>query len=416
VDGEIGRLTFKTYSLLVGDKGMFDTSKDIFKTLLSKEWYRTEGFNELAIGLAVDMSYRKATKHLNRMRHEEEGTPLRTLSNIIEIEGRRIQKQINVTVKNILAHNHFSYDGIPTINTTNNKYGLTEEKSKLKTEITEEAIEAYNIDKEELFRIDISQVDKFYEDSEVTTNISIDDVSVKKQKEKRDEASRKAKDDKTHYVRNTIVHIENNKGTYHLNEASTVKMMPIPIAFLLDNSCLNSYLRFFVDGEQTLHNSIIKAFSWHKSVGLILDWYHLIEKCKMQLSLASKCTEFRNETLKQIKYLLWIGKVSEAVTFLNSLDKSKIKSEAAIEKLIGYFERNNAFIPCYALRQKLGLRNSSNKAEKANGILVANRQKHQGMSWSKCGSVSLTTITTIYKNGEEFNWYKNEDIEFKLVV
>jgi len=37
-----------------------NTSKDIFKTLYSKEWYRTVGFNELALDFASQMSYRQA--------------------------------------------------------------------------------------------------------------------------------------------------------------------------------------------------------------------------------------------------------------------------------------------------------------------------------------------------------------------
>jgi hypothetical protein len=70
----------------------------------------------------------------------------------------------------------------------------------------------------------------------------------------------------------------------------------------------------------------------------------------------------------------------------------------------------------YAMRKSLGLRNSSNKAEKSNDILVASRQKHNGMSWSKEGSVALSTISTLYKNNEQTNWYERGKIEFKFVV
>jgi len=53
--------------------------------------------------------------------------------------------------------------------------------------------------------------------------------------------------------------------------------------------------------------------------------------------------------------------------------------------LITYLHRNQACIPCYALRKKLGLRISSNPVEKANDLVVSNRQKHNGMSWSADG-------------------------------
>jgi len=178
---------------------------------------------------------------------------------------------------------------------------------------------------------------------------------------------------------------------------------------------LSQLILFFVDGEKSLHNAIVNAFSWFKSYGILLDWYHLGEKCKMELSLALKKREFRNEILEKIEKQLWLGKIDSAIGILNSIDKDNIKSQSNIERLIGYFERNRDYIPCYALRKSLGLRNSSNKAEKVNDLLVASRQKHNGMSWSKDGSVALATISTLYKNNEQKNWHERSKIEFKFV-
>jgi hypothetical protein len=49
-------------------------------------------------------------------------------------------------------------------------------------------------------------------------------------------------------------------------------------------------------------------------------------------------------------------------------------------------------IPVYAVRRQLGLRNSSNRGEKANDLLVAARQKHNGMSWSGCRPETDTSV------------------------
>ena len=57
-------------------------------------------------------------------------------------------------------------------------------------------------------------------------------------------------------------------------------------------------------------------------------------------------------------------------------------------------------IPCYALRKKLRLRNSSAIGEKMNDLIVSSRQKHSGMSWSKSGSFSLAALTAAKLNGE----------------
>jgi len=202
------------------------------------------------------------------------------------------------------------------------------------------------------------QQEKFYENPDNTINISIDDVSVKKQKEKRSKDKEKIQDTKTHYVRNTIVHIEKLKERYCLNACSTGEVLPRIVAFLLLNNNLKNYLLFFVDGEKSLHN----AFSWFKCYGILLDWYHLSEKCKMELSLALKTRSFRNDILEKIEQQLWIGKIDKTIE-----------------------------------------------------ILVASRQKHNGMSWSKDGSVALATISTLYKNNEQKNWQEKSRIEFKFV-
>ena len=84
--------------------------------------------------------------------------------------------------------------------------------------------------------------------------------------------------------------------------------------------------------------------------------------------------------------------------------------------MIGYVDKNRPMIPVYAARKELGLRNASNRGEKANDLIVAARQKHNGMSWSKSGSVSLASVTALKKNKEYPTWFREREIEFKLVA
>ncbi|MFH0926132.1 MAG: hypothetical protein V1872_10995 [bacterium] len=107
--------------------------------------------------------------------------------------------------------------------------------------------------------------------------------------------------------------------------------------------------------------------------------------------------------------------VDKAIEYLNNLNSDLIKNKEALERLMGYIKRNRAYIPCYAVRKKLGLRNSSNLGEKSNDLIVADRQKHNGMSWSKNGSVALTTLSALKRNNEHKKWFSENDIEFKLV-
>jgi hypothetical protein len=73
-------------------------------------------------------------------------------------------------------------------------------------------------------------------------------------------------------------------------------------------------------------------------------------------------------------------------------------------------------IPCYAIRKRLGLKNSSAIGEKMNDVLVSSRQKHNGMSWSKNGSLALAALTAVKRNGEHRSWLEKKELKFKLVA
>jgi len=107
---------------------------------------------------------------------------------------------------------------------------------------------------------------------------------------------------------------------------------------------------------------------------------------------------------------LWLGKVERAIKVLQDLSQDQTKNTKELNNLINYLDRNSSSIPCYALRKRLGLRISSNLVEKANDLLVSNRQKHNGMSWSVDGSTSLATLTDVRQNGEDCNWLLKRDI------
>lgn len=135
VDGEVGRFTFKTHSIYGEGKNIMNTAKDVFRTLYSKEWYRTVGFNELSLDFANHMSYRQAAQKLNRVRNEKEGTPVRTLSNIVEMEGEKVQEEILRMTKDILYDNDFSEYGTPNDEVNAKVYMPDKRKIRISTKI-----------------------------------------------------------------------------------------------------------------------------------------------------------------------------------------------------------------------------------------------------------------------------------------
>ncbi len=413
VDGEAGRFSFETYSVKKGEDVIYNTVGSVFAGQNGKERYKTSGYKEISIIYgAVENSYRDTASLINRIRHQEEATPVRTVADNTEREGKKLIDFIERKTNALLAANAFTKEGKPNEDRVEYKVGNVEV---INEEQVERTIETYGISEEEKKEIRKNPV--CYESSDNTVNISIDDVIVKHQKEERKEENKSGgKSKEREYVHNTVAHIQSGELSYTINGEGVLFTLRIIIAFLLNNKLLNKRLQFFVDGQKTLHMAIQAAFSWFSNMGIILDWYHLKDKCERELSLAMKGRQIRNEVLNHLMSLLWYGMVDKAKEYLNSLDSSLIKNKDALERLINYIERNRPYIPCYEVRKRLGLRNSSNRGEKSNDLIVSDRQKHNGMSWSNSGSVTLATLSALKRNQEYKKWFEEGDIEFKLAA
>ncbi|MFH1097172.1 MAG: hypothetical protein V1749_06710 [Candidatus Desantisbacteria bacterium] len=411
VDGEVGRFTFSTHSIVNGKKTEYNSNRYLFPNLKAKEWYKTSGFNEIGmIYGTVEGSYRKTADLINRIRYQDGATPMRTLRENTETEGAQILDFVGRKTTEILKKNRFTEEGIP------------EDKSKeymketivISEEKVREAIEESGLLPEEVAEIKKNLL--VYESVNETVNISIDDVGTRMQKEKRCKGGKSKGLDGKKYVHNTVAHIHKEEKTYVINGSGMAGVLRIIVGFLINNDLLKYRLQFFADGQKTLQSGILNAFSWFSNIGLILDWYHLEDKCKMQLSMGMNGRDIRNNTLDELRRLLWYGMIDKAITYLRGISDEFIKDKDKIGVLINYIERNRAYIPCYAIRKKLGLRNSSNIGEKMNDIAVSNRQKHNGMSWSKNGSVALATVTVLKINKEHKKWFEKGDLELKLAA
>jgi len=412
VDGEVGRFEFKTHMVDGGDKEQYNTACDLFSELGSREYYRTAGFKEVAMIYGdTEQSYSKTAAFINRIRYQTEGgTPYRTLRENTHAEGAELIAHIEDKARVILQEEGFSEDG--TCLEHKEAYIENQPVTLSVAQVTE-AIEkhqrGYETDE------DILQNPVSYEDPEETVNITIDDVCVKKQKETR-EKQRAPKKEKRQSVNNTIVHVEKGGRSYRLNGYGSKATLCFLIAFILNNDLIGYRFQFFTDGHKTLNATILKMFSWYKNIGIILDWHHLEKKCKELLSMAMKGRVVRNEVLNELLPLLWLGMTAKAIAYLQEVPGSLIKDPGVMEKLMKYLERNTQCIPCYAVRKELGLRNSSAIGEKMNDLIVSDRQKNNGMSWSKPGSVALASITALKLNNEYGKWFEERDIEFKLAA
>ncbi len=410
MDGEVGRFEFATHSVLHGDELKYNTAMDLFAELKGKEFYRTIGFKEIAMIYGdTEKSYRKTAKLINRIRYQvEEGTPYRTLQENTEKEGSNLINYIQEKTKRILIENGFAEDGVCHGN--NAAYA-----NKPVTISQERIIEAAKKCLDSDIGDETLSNPVCYEDPENTVNISIDDVNVKKQEETRQKGGN-PEETKRKYVHNTVVHVSKGDRSYTLNGYGIKTVLCFLIAFIFNNNLIGDRLQFFTDGHRILNETILKCFNWFNNIGIVLDWFHLVKKCKEQLSMAMKGRVVRNEVLEQLLPLLWHGLTDKAIALIEETDRCQIKNQAVMEKLVEYLHRNKPYIPCYAIRKQLGLRNSSNIGEKMNDLIVSDRQKHNGMSWSKPGSVALASVTALKRNKETKKWFEKRELEFKMAA
>jgi hypothetical protein len=131
--------------------------------------------------------------------------------------------------------------------------------------------------------------------------------------------------------------------------------------------------------------------------------------------MAMKGSKLRNAVLGKLMPLLWYGLVDQAIDYLSHLPEDQIKNPDELLHLMTYGGKNRPMIPVYAIRRELGLRNSSHRGEKAKDLLVAARQKHHGMRWSKSGSVAFASVTALKKNKTYTKWFQERKLECKLV-
>lgn len=196
-------------------------------------------------------------------------------------------------------------------------------------------------------------------------------------------------------VHTAVAHILlNDKKTFVLAAPSLKELIIDITAFMLENKLLYSHkMVFFTDGARNLKNTIDEHF-YYIPYTIILDWFHITRKIALNISMAYKGSIEEKKTYRiQIQRLVWNFDIQGAITYLENLDKAHlVRNKQSHQKLIDYLQNRWEEFSCYQLRKHYELPNSSSRAEKANDLLVADRQKHQGMSWSKIGSIGLAQL------------------------
>ena len=418
VKGELGFYDFEVYESLADGWRFFEKQK-------GKNCYKTENYRtSILYQGATQASYRKVSGGYNRrVRQSEKSLLSRSIQKEVGQEAVAIEKAIESQSCAILAAHGADKQGYIA---HREAYDWQHQKKESLAWTYHEMYEAAA----EKIKPHLELVASAYEQSDSTIEISIDDICVKEQKTKRPkknlsaksrsspafEAQRsegKKKYKKRKFAYSTVVHFQSKEGQYSLSGQGLSSLVGIIAAFLLHNQGLEKNWLFHVDGQRSLQDCLINRFSWHNSK-LLLDWYHLQKKIHSQLFKALYKSNERDKILNTLELYAWYGLVQEATKFIDRIKPENIKKQEELDILKGYFERNQDIIPNYEMRHRLGLRNSSNRGEKQNDLLFAQRQKHNGMAWSKDGSWHLAQLTSIKRNGEKEFWFKNQELQFRF--
>lgn len=94
--------------------------------------------------------------------------------------------------------------------------------------------------------------------------------------------------------------------------------------------------------------------------------------------------------IDDLKALLWVGEFTQAISYIDNLPH--VSNITKQKELRDYLEKHQKEIINYDLRQKANKTIGSGRAEKANDLVMAHRQKKKGMAWSRAGSSALAII------------------------
>ena len=417
IQGELGVLEITGHKWINGVQVAYDSTKSLFEETGSREAFKSDLFKSLMLELSTMTSYRNGAYLINRIRRNDNGIIETTFRNCVEREGDSIQRCMEEKTAAAIDEKGIAVDGNGVVTwkesgKTVAQGDIVSSPEYIDPEIVHAAAKKLKL---EAGSYDLSD----YERSGV--NISSDEVGVKRQTESRPREEGKAQPKK---VQNTVIHVEianetdntsiASSSSYILNSSSVSGAVRVLLGFLCMYGLLGRTLVFFADGARNLNTAIADMFGF-ANIKILLDWYHLRKKMEETLSLICNNRVYRNEMLQNIMPVLWRGNVDGAIAILKSIDMGMVKNEGSLKYLVGYLERVRSTIPNYMLRAELGLRNSSNRGEKSNDLIVANRQKHNGMSWSDAGSVALASVSAALHNNELGNWVKSRTLSLQMV-
>ncbi len=127
---------------------------------------------------------------------------------------------------------------------------------------------------------------------------------------------------------------------------------------------------------------------------MILDWWHLRQKCAELGSRICHGHLAKEHFLLQLQRRLWRGDVDAACAYLETY-RPQARNTEKLEELLAYLRARQEFLPNYRQRYISRQYSGSGHTEKLNDLLIARRQKGAGRHWSQETSDALAALRTL---------------------
>jgi hypothetical protein len=197
-------------------------------------------------------------------------------------------------------------------------------------------------------------------------------------------------------------------GYRYLSGSIEMVLQQLFLLLMLCSGGMQAKVTLLGDGARWIIRFFQERLASWPLATLILDWYHCRKKCYDLTSLICRGRIAKAALLGRLLIQLWHGQVQDAIDILEEY-RPQAKNVEKLDELMNYLKNRQAYIPNYrerrAQRQYIG----SAHVEKGNDLIVARRQKHQGMHWSEQTSDALAALRTLMlNNGWDLYWQKHQ--------
>jgi hypothetical protein len=236
-----------------------------------------------------------------------------------------------------------------------------------------------------------------------------DGIGVTKQKEKRGDRNYE-KD--TKYVQTDVILIQNMDNSYqYLSENNKIKK-PLDVEKQISCHLSMKHQPFYAiipfvaitDGARSIRCRIERLLG--KNVCIILDWYHLETKIWQYMSRLGQGKAKKERHAKELLHYLWHGNTTDALIYTEQEIQVATLRVPILEELQNYILKHQDEIIDYDTRWRIAQKTiGSGRGEKANHQIIADRQKHNGTSWSEKGSNAMARLVQLKVNNQWDNFW-----------